>query len=172
MKTVLLLRHAKSSWDQPHLSDPLRPLAPRGLKAAPLVGAYMAENGISPNRVLCSPARRAVETWDLVSEYMEDSIRVEIREDLYHASPGDLLAILQELPDTEDTVLFVGHNPTFEELALALAGAGRTESLAELGRKYPTGALAVFDFSVDAWSEIGEGTGFLRDFIRPRTLGT
>jgi len=170
MKTVFLLRHAKSSWDQPTLPDPARPLSSRGRKAAPRVGAYMARNDLIPDRVLCSTARRAVETWDLVSEYLEDPIQVEIREDLYHASPGSLLAILQGLPDTEDSVLFVGHNPTFEDLALALAGAGRGESLAELGRKYPTGALAVFDFPVGAWSEVREGEGYLREFIRPRTL--
>jgi phosphohistidine phosphatase len=130
----------------------------------------MARKGLIPNRVLCSTARRAVETWNLVSEYMEGPIQVEIRDDLYHASPGSLLAILQELPDTENTVLLVGHNPTFEDLALALVGAGREESLAELDRKYSTGALAVFDFSFDSWSDIREGTGYLREFIRPRAL--
>ncbi len=170
MKTVMLLRHAKSSWDQPHLPDPLRPLAPRGRKAAPRVGAYMARSGLVPNRVFCSPARRAVETWELVSEYMEDAIQVEIREDLYHASPGDILAVLRDVPDTDSTVLFVGHNPTFEDLASSLASTGPAESLAELSRKYPTGTLAVFDFSVETWSDVREGTGYLRDFIRPRAL--
>ena len=111
-----------------------------------------------------------METWDLVSEYMDASIQVEIRADLYHASPGSLLVILQELPARENAVLLVGHNPTFEELALALAGTGRQESLAELDRKYPTGALAVFDFSVDNWSDVREGRGHLREFVRPRTL--
>jgi phosphohistidine phosphatase len=100
-----------------------------------------------------------VETWDLVSEYMDASIQVEIRDDLYHASPGSLLLILQELPARENAVLLVGHNPAFEELALDLAGTGRMESLAELDRKYPTGALAVFDFSVDNWSDVREGRG-------------
>jgi len=130
----------------------------------------MARCGLIPNRVLCSPARRAVETWDRVSEQLDDPVKVEIREDLYHTSPGELLTILQDLPDTENSVLLVGHNPTFEELALSLAGAGQAESLTELGLKYPTGALAIIDFSVDNWSHVREGTGYLRDFIRPRTL--
>ncbi|MFH1763598.1 MAG: histidine phosphatase family protein [Gemmatimonadota bacterium] len=167
---MLLLRHAKSSWDQPHLPDPLRPLTPRGRKAAPRMGVYMARNGLIPNRVLCSPARRAVETWEMVSTHLEDSVQVEITEDLYDASPGGLLAILKQLPDEEDIVLLVGHNPTVEELASALAGSGRTESLAELARKFPTGALAVIDFSGGSWSEVGEGTGYLRDFVLPRSL--
>jgi len=170
LKTILLLRHAKSSWDQPHLPDPLRPLAPRGREAAPLIGAYMARNGMVPNRVLCSPARRATETWELVSEQMDESILVEIRDELYHASSSCLLSILRELPDTEKAVLFVGHNPAFEELASVLATSGPVEALAELSRKFPTGALAVFDFSVSTWSEVREGTGSLRDFVRPRTL--
>ena len=170
MKTVYLLRHAKSSWDQPHLTDSLRPLAPRGLKAAPRVGAYMARNSLIPDRVLCSTARRAVETWDFVSTHMGSSIQVEIREDLDHASPESLLAILQELPDSEEAVLLVGHNPTFGELAFALAGSGREESLEELGRKYPTGGLAILDFPVVSWSELRVGKGFLRGFIHPRAL--
>jgi phosphohistidine phosphatase len=134
------------------------------------MGAYMARAGLIPDRVLCSTARRAVETWELVSEHIPDVVEVEIREDLYHASPRSLLACLQELPNREKTVLFVGHNPTFEDLALALAGAGQAEPLAELGRKFPTGALAVFDFPLTPWSEVREGTGYLRDFIRPRSL--
>ena len=170
VKTVLLLRHAKSSWDHPTLTDRLRPLSPRGRKAAPRVGSYMARNGLIPNRVLCSPARRAVETWEMVSEQIDDPVEVEVRDDLYHASPGGLLAILQDLPDTEDSVLLVGHNPTFEELALELAGAGQAEPLMEVGRKYPTGALAIIEFSVDNWSHVREGTGYLRAFIRPRFL--
>jgi len=101
---------------------------------------------------------------------MESSIQVEVREDIYHASPGSLLSILQDLPDSEEAVLLVGHNPTFEDLAFALAGNGREESLEELGRKYPTGGLAILDFPVASWSEVREGEGFLRDFILPRAL--
>ncbi len=134
------------------------------------MGDYMASNGLIPNRVLCSSARRAVETWELVSTFFEDSIRFEITQDLYEASPGNLLDILQQLPPETDTVLLVGHNPTFEELASALAGSGRPESLAELDRKYPTGALAVIDFSVGGWPDVRAGAGYLRDFVRPRSL--
>ena len=134
------------------------------------MGAYMANNSLIPDRVLCSTARRALETWDLVSAHLGSSIQVEIRDDLYDASPGSLLSNLQDLPDSEETVLLVGHNPTFEELAFALAGGGRAESLEELGRKYPTGGLAILDFPVDSWSEVREGMGFLRNLILPRAL--
>ena len=170
MKTVMLLRHAKSSWDHPGLSDLLRPLAPRGMKAAPRMGEYMAEEGLVPDRVLCSPARRAVDTWALVAERLDGSPEVEIRGDLYHAVPGDLVLLLRNLPDPVSSVLLVVHNRTLEELALSLAGHGEEDSLSELSRKYPTGALAVLDFSADRWTEIEEGAGHLRAFVRPRSL--
>ena len=170
MKTVLLLRHAKSSWDQLNLPDPLRPLAPRGRKAAPRIGSYMAENKLIPNMVLCSTARRAEETWQLVSDHLGDGIQVQMRDDIYHASPRRLMDLIQILPKTVDTVLLVGHNPTFEDLALTLAGSGQEEGLESMARKYPTGALAVIDFSVADWSQIRAGEGYLRDFVRPRSL--
>lgn len=170
MKTVSLLRHAKSSWDQTHLPDHLRPLAPRGRKAAPRMGKYMAQNNLIPDRVLCSTAQRALETWNLVSEQIEGSVEVEVREDLYHASPESLLHLIQDLPDSEVTVLLVGHNPTMEDLAFGLAGGGDQASVLDLDRKYPTGGLAVIDFAVDSWSQIRAGIGYLRLFIRPRSL--
>ena len=130
----------------------------------------MARAGLIPHRVLCSTARRATQTWDLVSEQLTHSIPVEIREDLYHASPGSLLKLLQELPETVETALLVGHNPTFEDLALSLVETGDEEALAQLERKYPTGALCVIDFPVKAWPDIAPATGHLRQFVRPRTL--
>jgi phosphohistidine phosphatase len=130
----------------------------------------MAQAGLIPERVLCSTARRAVETWDLVAEYLGGSSQVEFREDLYFASPRSLLAILQALPDSEAAVLMVGHNPTFEDLAQTLAGSGMPGCLVEMNRKYPTGALAILDFSVETWKDVHEGGGYLRGFIRPRAL--
>ena len=130
----------------------------------------MARKGLSPARVLCSTANRAVETWELVSLSLENPIEVEYRDDLYHASVATLIAALRDLPGSEDSVLLVGHNPTLEEAALALAAAGHSDSMEQLGRKYPTGALAILEFPVDTWSQVKEGTGFLRDFVRPRTL--
>jgi len=130
----------------------------------------MARTDLIPDQVLCSSARRARETWDLVSEHLGDTIPMEIRDDLYHASPGSVLTILQDLSPSLDTILLVGHNPTFEDLALALAGQGPADLLAELRQKYPTGSLAVIDFHVDDWNQVGPDGGYLRDFIRPRTL--
>jgi phosphohistidine phosphatase len=130
----------------------------------------MAENGLLPQLVLCSPARRALDTWSLVAEELAGTPQVEILEDLYHTSEGTLLALIQELPDSVSSVLLVGHNPAFEELALALAGTGDQAGRAAMARKYPTGALAVIDFAVDRWREVENGSGSLRSFVRPKTL--
>lgn len=170
LKTVLLLRHAKSSWDHPNLTDFRRPLAPRGQKAAPRIGGYMAKSGLKPDLVLCSAATRAMETWELVAESLPEDPPVEFREDLYHASPWSLMAILRGLSPTVNTVLLVGHNPTFEDLAISLVGTGPPGAVEEIHRKYPTGALAILDFLVETWPAVGEGTGHLRDFIQPRQL--
>ena len=170
MKTVLMLRHAKSSWEEPQLPDHQRPLAPRGKKAAPRIGFYMSDNGLLPDLVLCSPARRAMDTWALVSEQLGTLPEVKVLEDLYHTASGTVLALLHELPDSVNSVLLVGHNPTFEDLALSLSGTGDEESLAEMSRKYPTGALAVIEFPVEEWRKVQPGAGSLRSFIRPRTL--
>lgn len=130
----------------------------------------MDRHDLIPDRVLCSFARRAKETWDLVSEELELPPEVEVREDLYHSTPGTLLAILQSLPSELGSVLLVGHNPTFEDLAISLSGQGSEEAMSEMRRKYPTGALAVIDFPVESWTEVAYGAGSLREFVRPRDL--
>jgi phosphohistidine phosphatase len=111
-----------------------------------------------------------METWHLVEREMGGGIEVEIRGDLYHASSSSLLDLIQELSDDEESVLLVGHNPTFESLAIFLAGSGESRALSELRHKYPTGALAILDFPTNRWEEVRAGTGHLRDFIKPRTL--
>ena len=180
MKTVLLLRHAKSSWDHPNLPDFQRPLAPRGKRAAPLMAAHMAEYGLVPHRVLCSAAHRAKETWDLVASTLETAlgdslgrgiqIPVDFREDIYHASIGSLLSLVRALEDEVNTVLLVGHNPTFEDLAHALAGSGDPAAMDRIWKKYPTGSLAVIDFPVPEWADVQGGEGYLRAFVRPKDL--
>jgi len=135
------------------------------------MGAFMAREGLVPDLVLCSTAVRATETWTLVEKELGGGAEVRFTDDLYHATPGSVLALLNSLPDSYETVLLVGHNPTFEDLALELAGNGKEKALAQLDRKYPTAALAVIRFNLDAWSEVGPGQGFLQDLVRPKSLG-
>ena len=134
------------------------------------MGRFMAREELIPGRVLCSGAQRAVESWEMVSAALGVDVPVEIRDEIYGSSPGTLMKLIRLLPNEEDSVLLVGHNPTFESLALQLAGSGNEEALQTLAFKYPTGALAILDFAVRSWEDIGWGAGYLRDFIRPKAL--
>jgi phosphohistidine phosphatase len=169
MKYVYLLRHAKSSWDDPSLADFDRPLAPRGRDAAPRIGARMQAQGLLPDAVLTSGARRAQETWELVRPYLDEP-QSRVEDNLYGATPEIMFAWLRLLQDEIGSVLLIGHNPGFEELATRLAGGGRKKALKRLRKKYPTATLAVLRFDVDQWSEIAWGGAFLDRFIRPKDL--
>lgn len=170
LRRVLLLRHAKSSWDNPRLNDFERPLAPRGRKAAPRMGVYMRETGLVPDRVLVSPAQRALETWELVEEAMGTGSEVEFERALYHAAPDTMLRLLQSQPINDETVMIVAHNPGMEALATGLVSRGDEQAYESLRIKYPTGALAEITFEVDRWGEIDWGEGTLVRFVVPREL--
>jgi phosphohistidine phosphatase len=169
MKRVLLLRHAKSSWDDTALPDFDRPLADRGRDAAPRIGKYMKKEGLVPDAVLASGAKRALETWDLVRPQLGDP-QFRVEDNLYMAMPDLIFAWMRILRDDVGSVLLIGHNPGFEELAVRLAGDGRKKALARLRRKYPTGTLAVLRFDVDSWSGIDWGKAYLERFVRPKDL--
>lgn len=170
MKTLYLLRHAKSSWDDPGLSDHDRPLAPRGRQAAARMGAYFRQQGLSPKRVLVSSATRTRQTWGLLAPRVKSGAEAEIRRDIYDADAEDLMAMAASTPDGLESVLIVAHNPALEELAMRLAGDGDDEAVREMRRKYPTGALAELMFDVSAWSDVAPGSGFLVRFVRPKSL--
>ena len=170
MRTLYLLRHAKSAWGDPGLGDFDRPLAPRGRRAAPTVARWMNGNGCAPGYVLCSAARRAAETWALVSDVLDGAPEVETSEELYHAAPAGLFALAQGLTDRHASAMMVGHNPGFHLLACALAGEGPYDLLQPLAAGYPTAALAGIEFDAASWSDIAPGAGRLTCFVRPRTL--
>lgn len=171
MLELMLLRHAKSSWDDPGLGDAERPLTPRGGRAAMAIGATMAERSLVPDHVLCSPARRARETWDLVSGQLDDTVPADIVQDLYDFGDGSaLLNVIRSFEGKARRLMLVGHNPSMENLARRLAVAGDRRLLARLAAKYPTGALAVVAFDGEDWPEAGSSPGTLMHFIRPRDL--
>jgi phosphohistidine phosphatase len=171
MRTLLLLRHAKSSWDDPGLEDFDRPLAPRGEKAAPLMAAYLTNAGPRPDLVLCSPAVRARQTWSLVARSLGDAIDVKELRGLYLGAPSRLLEAVHRAPDQATCVMLVGHNPGMEHLAMALAGpASKPKAMAKLHAKFPTAALAEIEFDAAAWRDIGAGAGRLTRFVRPKDL--
>lgn len=169
MVMLSLLRHAKSDWSQGIANDHDRPLAPRGEKAAPVMGRYLAKSGNVPDTVLCSTAVRAKQTLALVLAELPRFPRVEYLESLYHAGPAGILDSLRGLPSSCRHVMVVGHNPGFQHLAVELAEReGEAEARERIG-KFPTAALALYQFDGN-WPEIGPNSARLVKFVTPRDL--
>lgn len=167
MKTLYLLRHAKSSWDDPSLDDFDRPLSDRGRKAAPLIGRAMAEHNWQPDLALVSPAVRARDTWQLASAELRAPVETRLEPAIYMAEPEALLTLLRDT-DAPGSVVLVGHNPGLEHLAATLAGSGSDPQARDrIAQKYPTAALARFDVAA-----IEPGGAILTDFIRPKDLAS
>ncbi len=169
-RQLLLLRHAKSSWDDPVLGDHDRPLAARGRRAAPLIGDYLHGAGLIPDRVWCSTAQRATETWQLVAESAGIDVETDYDSGIYHAEHHRLIRLIQHFPPDCIRAMLIGHNPAMEMLALELIGRDGCGRLDSLQAKYPTAALAVIDFKADLWADIRPGSGTLQAFIKPREL--
>ncbi len=159
---LFVVRHAKSSWDDPGLDDHERPLAPRGRRALKLLTEYVRNQSIEPDLVLCSDARRTRETLEGIAVGGQHLIE----SDLYAAGPGALLERLTEIPEAVSSAMVIGHNPAIQLLVLRLAGAGE---VAELKRKFPTGALATLEFDC-GWARLGPGRARLTGFVRPKQL--
>ena len=171
MKSLLILRHAKSSWDDLGLDDFDRPLNKRGRKAAPLMAKYLKKQKLRPDLVLCSAARRTRETWDLVAEAFEPAPQVKVLRSLYLASAARILQAVQRTPAQVGGVMVIGHNPGMERLAAQLAGPGsEAEAVQDLRGKFPTAALAVVTAEVASWRELAFGGGRLTAFVKPRDL--
>ncbi len=171
MKTVLLMRHAKSAWDNPTLGDFDRPLAARGRDACPRMAAHMRDAGLTPDCVICSAAVRAVETWTLMAPLFDGDIPMAEDEALFHAGPQGMLAALQASPGDAGKILLIAHSPGMEIIAASLSGPDSDhEASARLRAKFPTAALAVIEFEIDNWCRLGENGGRLSRFVVPRDL--
>ena len=168
MKTLTLLRHAKSGWDDPVTRDFDRPLNGKGRRAAARVGRYLKDEGLSFDGVVASPALRVQQTIAGVEDGYGRSLAPAWDKRIYMASGATLLDIVQGLDDGRDAMLLVGHNPGLEDLVLALASASPYRDEVEI--KYPTATLAEMRFAADRWADIGEGQAELVRFIRPREL--
>lgn len=170
MLTLSLLRHAKSSWKSPALPDPDRPLASRGVADAPLMGKAMADRGIDPDLVLCSPARRSRDTLALVLPELKVEPRVVYEDGLYHASPAQMLQRLHEIQPGSSRVMIVGHNPELQSFAIDLVGSGPKLLQDRLRQKFPTAGLAVINFPSGLWSSVSVNSGTLNLFLTPKEL--
>ncbi|MFK0219352.1 SixA phosphatase family protein [Streptomyces vinaceus] len=163
---LVLLRHAKSAWPE-GVPDHDRPLGPRGLRDAPEAGRLLARTVGAPDLVLCSPARRTRQTWDLAAAELDRVPRLRHDPRLYAADAQDLLDVVREVPSEVGTLLLVGHNPGMEELALLLAGAAVGDALERVRTKFPTSAVAVLSLR-GPWPDLGRGTALLTDVAVPR----
>jgi phosphohistidine phosphatase len=159
MKTLFILRHAKSSWDDPGLSDFERPLNDRGRRVAPFMGELMKRKGIDPAIIISSPAERAKTTAELVKDAADSSAEIRYDERIYEASPQALRQVVSELDDSYGTAMIVGHNPGIEGFIRFLTG--QLEPM-------PTASLAVISLSTDTWEQIDEGSGKLEAISRPK----
>ena len=167
MKRLYLLRHAKSSWDDPTLADLDRPLAPRGRRAAKVMAEHLRREGIAPELVLCSPSRRTRQTLKRLAPGLGRNADVQIEPELSAASAAALLEVLHEVPDELESVMLIGHNPGIQDLALSLAGTG--SEIPRLRGKFPTAALATLELS-GTWRELAPGSADLVSFVKPKEL--
>jgi phosphohistidine phosphatase len=162
MKTLYLMRHAKSSWKDSELSDFERPLNGRGREDAPLVGRYIGKKKIRPELLLCSTAERARQTAALVSESAGLATETRYDERIYEADAARLLEVVSQIEETAGVALLVGHNPGLE---------GLLESLTGETHRMPTAALACVALDVERWSKVRERAGRLEWLLRPKELG-
>jgi len=169
MHRLFVLRHAKSSWNNSHLGDHERPLAPRGERAAEALAAHVATIDPPPALVLCSTARRAQDTLEPIRARLPASTSVQIEDRLYGASAPDVLDLLREVPEETRSVLVVGHNPTLEDLVNGLGREGDPSLIARVQGKFPTGALATLAFP-GRWKDLGWGAATLEAFVVPAEL--
>jgi len=169
VRTIVLLRHGKSSWSDSTLADIDRPLAPRGERASKKLAEYIRRKRIRPVLVLCSPSLRTRQTLEAVEAALGKGCTVEVVPQLYGASEQELLERLQALPESVSSVMLVGHNPGLHNLALVLASRGA--DLPRLEERFPTGALATLVVRSEGWTGLGPGTAELVDYVIPKQLG-
>jgi len=160
MKTLIVMRHAKSSWDDASMADIDRPLNERGRAAAPFMGRLIAGNGIVPNIVVSSPARRARETAELVKNAGGIGAEIRFDERIYEADPQTLVRVVSELGEEYSAAMIVGHNPGMEGLVRFLTGSSE---------EMPTAAVAVINIETIGWAALGAGTGKVERVYRPKT---
>lgn len=170
MKHLLLLRHAKSSWSNPGMSDFERPLNERGRKSAQVMASHLASSLPLPDRIYCSTAQRTRETLSSLLKVYAHPCAIDLRRDFYLASPSVMLQAIRSSDPVIETVMMIAHNPGTEELALSLSQNQGDDVFTSIIGKYPTAACAHISFDVESWEQVMEKSGTLKAFVRPRDL--
>ncbi|MEM7718439.1 MAG: histidine phosphatase family protein [Pseudomonadota bacterium] len=165
--TLILMRHAKSSWADPGQDDFDRPLNARGRRSAPAIAHWLVQNGHLPDVVLVSGARRTVETWERMATRMPETAEMKSAPAMYLADPSLVLNVLKS--QTAPTIMMIGHNPGFALLSGQLVEAAPDHPKF---KDYPTAATTVMEFTAMSWNEIELGTGRIVGFTVPKDLAT
>jgi phosphohistidine phosphatase len=160
-RTLLLMRHAKSSWDNPAWTDHDRPLNDRGDRDAPRMAEVLKERGLIPSRIVSSTANRAKTTAEIVAKSIGFTGEIVLEPRLYLASPADWDVIVKQLPDEHETVLCVGHNPGIEQVLRKWSG----EEI-----EMPTAAIAIVDVTVSQWDQYDRHGLTVTDVLRPKEI--
>lgn len=169
MIQLALLRHAKSSWDNPDLDDFDRPLNDRGRAAAPLMGQMLASLRFAPDVVLCSTSKRTRETLDGIAPYVANArLAAHFDDQLYLATPDTMLFCLKTAGKTAKRILLIGHNPGMHVLATTLAQSGDPGLLARMRDKFPTAALAILSLGGETFATMETTGGHLETYITPK----
>lgn len=170
MHTLCLLRHAKSSWNDPSLSDFDRPLNDRGKDARKLIKRWFKDNKVSPDLVICSPSKRTRETLEPLLDLWKTKPEIVYAEETYEARASDLHEVLRKRAKDARNVLLVGHNPGIQNLALDLIQDGYDKHVKRLRSKFPTGGIARLTAKPDDWRRMSSGSFRLKDFAVPRDI--
>jgi phosphohistidine phosphatase len=161
MKTVLLMRHAKSDWGTQYATDLDRPLNARGQRDAPMMAAFLASHKLLPEIIISSPAQRARSTAETVASVRDFDGELIFDRRIYLASPDMLVEVIRELPDEVETAMLVGHNPGMEDMIMMLCGGNA---------RMPTAAIAGLRMYAESWPEVRGGDAYLQWLIKPKIL--
>lgn len=175
MKDLFILRHAKSSWSDPFLDDFERPLNKRGKRACVDMWQWFIKQNISPELVLCSPAKRAKDTWKRMKKEQMAFGKKKFEASLYLASPSELLDLIKKVPAKVSSLMLIGHNPGMHELILQLVNTNalqpeQAQSFQQIVYKFPTTGFAHLQFNVSDWVDVAPLTGKLYRIMTPTLL--
>ncbi|MCG8311127.1 MAG: histidine phosphatase family protein [Cytophagales bacterium] len=163
MKKLFIVRHAKSSWDYPHLDDYDRPLNKRGKRNAPEMGQRLAQKNVKPDALIASPAKRAAATARRIAEQISFPVSDIVKEPLlYHGSVSSMIDVIRSSDDGIETLMIFGHNPGLTDLTNRLSGSDIYN--------IPTCGIAEIDFDVASWQEVGNTKGNLVSFDFPKNV--
>ncbi|HEX3676630.1 MAG TPA: histidine phosphatase family protein [Sphingomicrobium sp.] len=170
MKHLAILRHAKSSWDDPHLEDFNRPLNDSGWKAARRMGRELEKRDMKFDLVIASPAARVRETIDGLTHRLRLNVEIRFEPRMYAACEEMLLKIVRDIREGAHAPLLVGHNPGLQQLLVALTHKDPDDLRSRVQEKFPTAALATIELPTHRWSEVMPATGKITELILPKEL--